>query len=183
MKNFMRLRGQKSLEYVWQRLGWPGCLGVALVGLSLVFYFMWALPQQQTTHALRHQTRELQQQWQALTSQGAKSGRSNTLPAWEELPRIGETTLISAQLLQIAQKTGVTVAEADFTLTPASAKQLATYRIDLSVQGSYLNLRQFMAAGLNTLPALALTQVSFKRDEVNANPLNTRLGFVVYLRP
>jgi hypothetical protein len=56
------------------------------------------------------------------------------------------------------------------------------YQIKLPVQGSYIQVRQFINHVLNTLPAVALNDISLKREDIASDLVYARLQFTLYLK-
>lgn len=62
-----------------------------------------------------------------------------------------------------------------------SAEPILHYAIDFSVQNSYSNIKAFLTALLAAMPYLALEQISFERDDIQASQIQTNFKFKLYL--
>lgn len=78
--------------------------------------------------------------------------------------------------------TGVVVERTDYRVSSEAPAGLARYQIALPVKGSYAQVRAFIAALLEAVPTLAVTDVDLKRDSIAASTLDARLNVAVYLR-
>jgi hypothetical protein len=176
MSNQFRL----AIALVFQRAGWLSAL-VAIPFLLAAWLHFGALAEKaQAQHQLRQDIADASQGEMEPPKQSLLETRHQKFRAYlisrAALPSVAQT------LVTEAGKAGLTVAQADYQLRPSPDSDYLTYRISLPVQGSYTSIRAFIDAFLNALPAAALTELSFNRDNVGMGNLESKLEFVVFVR-
>lgn len=102
-------------------------------------------------------------------------------PAGESLPKW--LRLID----KTASQQGLVLNRGDYKLTQIKQLktmqgELARYEIVLPVTGQYVQIRQFIAQVLLALPALALSDLQIKRENVQSQMVEARLVFVLLLQ-
>lgn len=171
-----------------RHLSGAGLIGLVLLCTALVVGLAFVRPVLQETR----QIKKTYSRWQLEQNQMPKTSLvlSQTLSLDEkarahiaDLPTLQEVSEIITRLHEVARASGVTWLQADFLFSPASATQLPTYSLVFPLQGSYKNIRQFITNSLNNEPALALSEISFKREDPNAAQVNAQVRFVLYLKP
>jgi hypothetical protein len=51
------------------------------------------------------------------------------------------------------------------------------------VRGGYAQIREFVAASLKAVPALALDELAFERPKISETQVQARVRLTLYLRP
>ena len=174
-------------------LGAWGLLGIVVILASSIFYFVNFLP---TSKLLLEAQNELQNKLEYIKKNGRESSQKETpvqvapaqtstqeiaefykqFPAGASLPkwlRLIDTTALKRHLV---------LNRGDYKLTQSKQGQLQRYEIVLPVSGSYVQIRQFIADVLQQLPALALSDLQIKRDNVMSPTVEARLVFVLFLQ-
>lgn len=176
-----------------KNLGVWGLLGSIIILASSIFYFFNFVPTSK-------QLLQAQNQLQNKLEDTKKNGRETSLkeipaqvapaqtsaqeiaefykrfPAGATLPkwlRLIDTTALKRQLV---------LNRGDYKLTQSKQGQLQRYEIVLPVSGNYIQIRQFIADVLQQLPALALSDLQMKRDNVMSPTVEARLVFVLFLQ-
>ena len=65
---------------------------------------------------------------------------------------------------------------------PLSVSPLIQYQIKLPLSGSYMQIRQFINQVLNTLPSIALSDISLKREDIATDIVDAQIQFTLYLQ-
>ena len=178
-------------------LGVWGLLGIAIIVASGIFYIVNFLP---TSQQLLQAQNTLQNKLQNKLEITQKNNQENSqkevpvqvapaqtsaqeitefykqFPAGASLPtwlRLIDTTALKRHLV---------LNRGDYKLTQTKQGQLQRYEIVLPVSGSYVQIRQFIADVLLQLPALALSDLQMKRDNVMSPIVEARLVFVLFLQ-
>jgi hypothetical protein len=81
-----------------------------------------------------------------------------------------------------AQKAGLVLRQMDYKLTAEKDSGYLAYRIDVPIAGAYSHIYRFAEGILVDTPAMALEDISFKRDSVHSTNTEAKLRFVVYLK-
>lgn len=100
----------------------------------------------------------------------AQFPQADTLPDWLE------------RIEAASAATGVVVERTDYRVSSEAPAGLARYQIALPVKGTYTQVRAFVAALLEAVPTLVLTDIDFKRESIAAGTIDARVNVAVYLR-
>ena len=82
----------------------------------------------------------------------------------------------------MALKQKIALNRGDYKLTKAKQGQLMRYEIVLPLEGSYTQIRQFIVATLQRIPALALSDMQIKRENVATPTVQARIVFTLFLQ-
>jgi hypothetical protein len=81
----------------------------------------------------------------------------------------------------LAGAAGLSLESGEYALVRANSGQLNLYRITFPVKGAYPGLRRFIAEVLASAPAIALENVSLKRENVGLGTVESRVVFLLYV--
>jgi Tfp pilus assembly protein PilO len=96
---------------------------------------------------------------------------------------VGEVSKVLAQIHQLAQVKGISLVVGEYKLAPdANNLRLMRYEIIFPVQGSYKNLKAFIASASEQFPTLGLTEVNIKRETVKDTAVQIKLSYALMLR-
>lgn len=172
--------GPRVLCIVWlQQHGWLPLLG--LLPLAVAAWLYWV-----SMPALHGEVHQLDR---AITRQAAQPTRISPqalearqyakfqkhLLGTEELPRVVQT------LLDAAGKAQLQIDQADYRMIPWAEGDFRVYQISLPVHGAYADIRSFLDAFLVAEPGVALAEVNFKREGVQAREINAKLKFYAFV--
>ncbi len=174
---------------LWRQFGWPPVLGITLLLAAAVLHG-------QLTPTLNAELAALEAQNLAFarprpTPQvNPASAPAKPASLLTERKQVFERTLISssavpetlARLFAAAAAAKVTLAQGDYRTTTEKVGAYAALRIVLPVKSSYPQLRSFVDSALAQNPAIALEEISFKREAVGASMGEARVRLVVYVR-
>lgn len=184
------------LNQTTKKIGTFGLLGLAITLGCCLFYVLNIAPLNQQlvlakielAQADSYKTQQqlnikpTQQEVQPAQTTTADIQRFYTrFPAGESLPKW--LRLID----KTASKQGLILNRGDYKLTQIKQLktmqgELARYEIVLPVTGQYTQIRQFIAQVLLELPALALSDLHIKRENVQSQMVEARLVFVLLLQ-
>lgn len=169
-------------QRLWRTLGWPCAIGAACLALAA-----FAMRQGEALGARQQQ----------LTAQLAAAARQSALPqapitldadadslaafhaylpAHDSIPEQLKT------LLEVAQKSGVTLAKADYKPQEDGNTAFLRYQITLPVKAEYAQLQTFIVDALQALPTLTLDSVLFKREQIEAGEIDARIQFILLVK-
>ena len=171
---------------LWRQYGWPPVLGVVLLAIA-------ALLHGRITPALTAKLVTLDRQNATLVRPRTVTPPSTTAKSvglLTERKQAFERTLVApqavpsalAQIFATAAAAKVTLAQGDYKNTQEKPGSYGVLRIVLPVKSSYPQLRAFVDAALAQNPALALEEITFKRETVDASTGEARVRFVLYMR-
>jgi len=82
----------------------------------------------------------------------------------------------------VAQKSGVTLAKADYKPQADGNTAFLRYQITLPVKAEYAQLQTFIVDALQALPTLTLDSVLFKREQIEAGEIDARIQFILLVK-
>lgn len=163
-------------------LGWPGMLGFGLLLGCAVVASVVLLP---ATRQLQQMERDVAQlrngmsqhrgQWIDRSPQAALKAFYRVLPQESSAPEH-----ISA-IFNAADASGIDLDKVEYALVREHTAGLSRYQVILPVQGTYPDIRRFIIELLNTMPALAINELSFKREDVSSPEVEARVRLTIYL--
>ncbi|QOJ21010.1 MAG: hypothetical protein HRU77_10075 [Gammaproteobacteria bacterium] len=177
------------LQLRWQagRLGVIGKTGLGFIVVTTIYFFSALLPQQSDLQKLKERAETLQMQEQAKQNQGEMesgkklSGDQALQVFYDFFPRIDSSPFWIRELVQLAKKHDVELNSSEYRLVNENDARLARYEMILPVKGRYPQIRAFMAAALETVPAMAISAIALKRENITSDRLEVRLEINLYL--
>ncbi|MBS0586878.1 MAG: hypothetical protein JSS37_02740 [Proteobacteria bacterium] len=177
------------LQLRWQagRLGVIGKTGLGLIVVTTIYFFSALLPQESDLQKLKERAETLQMQEQAKKNQsetesGKKLSSDQALQVFYDFfPRIDSSPFWIRELVQLAKKHNVELNSSEYRLVNENDARLARYEMVLPVKGRYPQIRAFMAAALEAVPAMAISAIALKRENITSDRLEVRLEINLYL--
>ena len=177
------------LQLCWQagRLGVIGKTGLGLIVVTTIYFFSALLPQESDLQKLKERAETLQMQEQAKKNQsetesGKKLSSDQALQVFYDFfPRIDSSPFWIRELVQLAKKHNVELNSSEYRLVNENDARLARYEMVLPVKGRYPQIRAFMAAALEAVPAMAISAIALKRENITSDRLEVRLEINLYL--
>ncbi|WP_219115454.1 type 4a pilus biogenesis protein PilO [Janthinobacterium sp. UMAB-56] len=175
-------RLQWEAQRLWRSLGWPCAIGAAYLALA-------AFAMQQGD-ALAERQQQLTAHLAAAARQAALPPAAVTLDADADslaafhayLPAHDSIPEQLKALLEVAQKSGVTLAKADYKPQEDGNTAFLRYQITLPVRAEYAQLQAFIVDALQALPTLTLDSVLFKREQIEAGEIDARIQFILLVK-
>ncbi len=176
----------RYLELLRYQLGALGLLGLLGLLAGLLMLLSAVMPAQQ---AVQHKKDEItwlnaQPQGAMQQTQAPKLDDEQALQQfYQQFPPVGEVSKVLAQIHQLAQEKGISLVVGEYKLAPdANNPRLMRYEIIFPVQGSYKNLRAFIASASEKFPTLGLAEVNIKRESVKDTAVQIKLSYALLLR-
>ncbi len=176
------------LQLRWEaaRLGTIGKIGVGLFFMASVLLIAAVLPQKTTLQTLKERAVTLQTKSlspsQSTSRPSQKIGDNQALQIFYEFfPQIDSTPFWVRELTRIAKKRHVEINSSDYRLVQEKGERLARYEMILPVRGKYPQIRAFIADALQAVPAMAITGMVIKRENIKTEQLDVRLEINLYL--
>ncbi|WP_454776363.1 type 4a pilus biogenesis protein PilO [Janthinobacterium tructae] len=175
-------RLQWEAQRLWHTLGWPCAIGAACLALAAFAV--------QKGDALAARQQQLTAQLAAAARQSALPPAPITLDADADslaafhayLPAHDSIPEQLKALLEVAQKSGVTLAKADYKPQEDGNTAFLRYQITLPVKAEYAQLQTFIVDALQALPTLTLDSVLFKREQIEAGEIDARIQFILLVK-
>jgi Tfp pilus assembly protein PilO len=173
---------QRQVGHRLDQLGLVGSTGIALLIAALLTWF--ALIQGEEGELIR-----LRQGLEAMRQQDAER---NSLPSnpilskeeqlaifYKSFPDELQVPDLLKQVFQAASAHGLTLETGEYSMIQNGAERLVRYRFALPVKGAFKQMLDFMDTVLKQNSAIALENVSFKRDKIDDAVVEAKLVFVV----
>ena len=176
-----------QLRWYIGRLGTAGKIGIGLLVVATIYFFSVVLPLESDLDKLKERAEMLQMQAQskqtpADADSGKKLSGDQALQAFYDFfPRIDSSPFWIRELDRIAKKQKVELSSSEYRLVNENDARLARYEMILPVRGSYAQIRAFIAEALEAIPAMAISAIAIKRDNVTSDKLEMRLEINLYL--
>ncbi|MDN2670019.1 type 4a pilus biogenesis protein PilO [Janthinobacterium sp. SUN026] len=170
-------------QRLWRTLSWPSAIGAACLALA--------------TFAMQ-QGDALAARQQQLAAQLAAAARQSALPPATAISLDADADSLAAfhaylpahdsipeqlkTLLDVAQKSGVTLAKADYKPQEDGNTAFLRYQITLPVKAEYAQLQTFIVDALQEMPTLTLDSVLFKREQIEAGEIDARIQFILLVK-
>ena len=166
-----------------ERLGWAGVAGIALLAFAGMLFFSAALPLRDEVARLRDETDDLKRRLRSgdLTALGKPGVAEQLATFYAFFPPPTSSPDWLGRIHEIARARGLQLQSGEYRLERGSSPRLARYQITLPVQGSYAQIRGFVSAVLEQVPAAVLEEVSLKRDSVESARVEARIRLTLYL--
>lgn len=172
----------KLRQLFWQKLGWRGLVGLTLIIGNLSYFIIFAEPKVQQLH-------HLQMNMTAVIANPKQniSQRNNSSPSeiadifYNVLPMQTEANSKISEILRVATDNGLVINKVEYE-QPLSVSQLIQYQIKLPLTGSYMQIRQFINQVLNSLPSIALNEISLKREDIVTDSVDAQIQFTLYMK-
>lgn len=170
------------LRYKLRQLGWQGLVGLLLIFGSLNYLLIVAAPK-------AHQLQQLQMELTALKANPKQNVNNRcihdksdvTKIFYDVLPIQSEANSKISAILRVATDNGLVVNKVEYE-QPLAVSPLIQYQIKLPLTGRYLQIRQFINQVLNTLPSIALSDISLKREDIATDSVDAQIQFTLYLQ-
>ncbi|TFZ05375.1 hypothetical protein EZ313_01495 [Ramlibacter henchirensis] len=173
----------RELRRLVRRLGWFAAAGLAMLLAAVLLHFGGARPVLSEVEASRLKLATLREQ---LGAGGHRFGEPiaksvpEQLRAFREfLPRSESLPRWLDALHASARGTGVAIRSGEYRLERQEGG-LLRYHVTLPVTGNYTQLRQFVNAVLQDVPAASLDDVQLRREAGAADRLEARLRFSIH---
>ncbi len=170
---------QQGLAQLWARLGVPGVLATVLSLLALLL-LLWVLPAQE--QALQQQREALRERRLALQQQAQRQQGQDPRQFLQSLPPDSARQARIAALLALASEAGLPWPRSEFRYQAEPALGLAQYRIAMTAQGNYEQLRRYVQEALQRDPALSLESIKVRRLRPTEPLLNAEFSWVLYMQ-
>ena len=86
------------------------------------------------------------------------------------------------QLINLAEKNGVMLVQAEYKPQAEVDAGFLRYQIVLPVKAAYPSIQTFMLNALQALPTLTLESVAFKRDRIESAEVEARIHFMLLVK-
>jgi hypothetical protein len=172
------------LSETLQRLGRPGVIGIALLAFSLSLAVSNLLPSWQELQQLRAQAAAQE----SLRTAARREPLPDDSPAgqlrafYAMFPLHTDAPQSLSQMFAAARESSLQLSRGEYAVMTDRQTGLVLLRMTLPVRGGYTQIREFVAASLKAVPALALDELTFERPNISETQVQARVRLTLYLR-
>lgn len=172
----------QRIQYQLKRLGWLGILGMGLLVGALLFTITILLPAQKQVELLGFEAQKLREDVQLRRQSEVDASPQTKIDAYyRQLPPESTATKLVDQIFAMALEHNIEPSQATYSMTKSRDARYSSYLITLPVSGSYLDIRQFVAKTLNTLPSAALDGITLTSANNGERMVDAQLHFTIFL--
>lgn len=167
-----------------RRVGWSGMLGLAAMLASPAFYLAVVMPMQENARTLEIAQQQLRRelaQNRATQAPAADSAETQLKTFYSRFPAVSQSDAWLEKIYAAAEQQHIVLESGAYRLTPAEGGKLQRYQLTLPLKGSHIQIRRFLAAILNEAPAIALDDISFKRETIDMPTVNAVIKLTLFL--
>ena len=183
----LSLRGQLRWQYRHKSnlLGWPGIVAVGLLLLAPLFYIAAILPVQMRLDTAQNKYAAAQNQL-LIASKADHPVRANTpreqlAEFYKYFPGEKNAPEWLGKLDEAAEKNGLSLIDGEYKVAQDKVGKLVRLRVAFPVQGKYPQIREFLTSLPTHVPAMALENVQFERNNTVDSTVEAKVKMVLYL--
>jgi hypothetical protein len=169
------------IVYKLQLLGWQGVVGLLLIFVSTFYFFMFTTPKASYVKQLNLDIGNIKTSSKVYAKDHNIAQFDVVKDFYRLLPAQNETNNKISVILNAATNAGLSLEKVEYE-QPLTHSPIAQYQIKLPIKGSYTQIRQFINEVLNSLPTIALDDISMSRDDITTDVLQARIQFTLYLK-
>ena len=173
-------RAAVSLRFLLACHGWPAALGILLIVAALLMQWLGVMDEQ--SHILDYQVRKTLLRQTVVTRSGQQDAVTDIARLHAMLPATAQSAAAIDMIHAAARIDGVELLQGEYRIQHADKTSFIRYQITLPVRAGYPQLRTWLADIMNKLPALALDEISFKRNSISSDTVEARLQFTLFLK-
>jgi hypothetical protein len=165
-------------------LGWPGILAIGLLMMCIPFYFSSISPLQANLEALHvelNTTRDHSLN-QPANDHALDTPGDQLVEFYKFFPEEKSSPNWLGLMVETANKRGLALNHGEYAVARDTMGQLRRIRITLPVQGTYPQIRQYLAELIAVIPSMSLENVQFERKDISDTELQAKIKLVLYLR-
>jgi len=175
MKNLLWL-----FRFHLQEAGRQGWLGIALMFGAAIVAAVVLLPDISEIRRLEQEILELQSQ--PFSSERTHAPASPLLAFYQSLPHESHAGQEIARIFDIAETNDIHLQRAEYTWLRDREIGMSRYQVQLPLHGRYMDIRLFMIDLLNQMPAVAINDLAFRREDAGNAEIGATLRLTIYLR-
>ncbi len=175
------------LQVQWERQGWAARAGLSLLVLAAIGYFALVLPLRDDIERIRTANEEQTRRQALARTPGAQ--QVSALEFLATLPADDQVLAPVGTVVRLAQEAGVVLDKGEYRLlrdagaaSSSSTVGVERYQLSFPARTRYGMLRRWLSAALHDVPGLALSSLSLQRDTTQAELVEARVIFTLYLQ-
>jgi Tfp pilus assembly protein PilO len=165
-------------------LGWPGGLGIALLGTAIVMSLTLSLPLRKENTTLNNEIRQVKAApAQASSTLSAAEIRQRLEEFVDTLPKHDAINDTLNQLHDLAASHHLSLKNSEYRPTATKGSAIRQLRITVKTESTYADLRSFLREIPQALPSLTIEQITITRQKISDTRLDTVVEFSLFYSP
>ncbi len=160
------------------RTGRPGLVGIALLAASVVFLLSTHLKIVDEVQSLRADLATARQQ----STLAPRQAPSDPLRALAGLPTRAEMPALLGALLKQADAAHLTLDTGKYETSTTKTGSVVRYNITFPVVGPYPQVRKFIDSTLESMPAVAISDLAFERKSIGDSTVEAHIRLTIFTR-
>lgn len=177
----MMARVLQHIRYWLGLVGRPGLVGLALLAIAAALVGSVVVPQQARVAHLEQEIERIRRAPVEIETAPAETQEVKVEKFYRSLPQSASTPDWLQKIFDAASTNGVVLEQGEYILLSNPNAKIEQYRIIFPLKGTYPQLRKFTAGALETVPALALESLLFKREKIADGSVDAKITFLLYL--
>lgn len=171
-----------SIKRWFIRLRWPGFTGLLLLIVGIAIYVFGVLPAREHLRLLAAEQIQLVARLGSRGNEAARpSERGQLSNFYAFFPLTEAVPELLGQIARAAQRNRLSLDKGEYRLGRDKDFRLARYQVTFPMRGSYTQVRGFVNAVLDAVPAAALDELTLKRESIGDQDLEARVRFTLFL--
>lgn len=172
----------RALAGGWtERLGLPGVLGIALLAFAAALQFGTIGPASERKEALERQQAGLERA-HVRSGEPVRTPEEELSAFYAMLPEQAAIPGFSERVYALGMALGVPLRQGSYRYVVDEGAGYARYEVTYQTQAAYYRVRLFLRDLMREMPALALDDIAFQRQQANAPAAETTLKLVLFVR-
>jgi hypothetical protein len=166
------------------QLGWPGMLAIGLLMMLIPFYFSTLRPLQASLDAKLVEVKVNRDHFlqSSVVDHSLDTPSEQLTEFYKFFPAEKTSPHWLGLMMDIANKRGLSLNHGEYAVVRDSMGELRRIKITLPVQGTYPQIRQYLAELIEQVPSMSLENVQFERKDIIDTDLQAKVKLVLYLR-
>jgi Tfp pilus assembly protein PilO len=165
-------------------LGWQGIIGLVLFAAAGAFYLGAIHPAQAQLRVLQQEVASMRTLSRSNTAavRAVVPDRERSLQQfYGQLPERASAPDLLRIIFAAARAQSLGLQQGEYKLTLDRHGRLLSYEIGLPVRGRYVQVRKFVADVLDKIPAIALDEITIKREAIGDSSIDASIRFTLFL--
>ena len=177
-----RMAPQQFISQLVERLGAPGVCGIAIFAMCGAFALGTLRSEIAELGRLQAQRAVLMARHSAQAAANDLSPEQRLARFYAGLPRRAEIETVAESIFAIAKSFGITLRQGNYRYAVEPGTRLGRYEISYIAQTEYYRVRLMLRELQRLIPALALQDIAFQRQQVAVPAPEVTLKFSLYVR-
>lgn len=165
-------------------LHWTMVLALGLAAFDLAFYYSTVAPALQERTRLRAEASNLRvapEMSPARETDVSRTPEADLAAFYAALARPASAPELLRRLHRTAGAHGLRIEKGEYRPLPDPGGKFTRYQILLPAEGTYPQVRRFVAQASREIPGLSLDGISFQRQKIGDQALQSRIKFTLFV--